>query len=543
MAIGVDTVGEFLKLDTNRVCSINGIGAGTQRTLEYVRQRLSAAFDKVGTDCQYLEVNIDGNWSYISKQLSGRTKHGLKSLSINTIDEFLGLTPERFLSIPSMGKASCEEVSRMQKKLTYSEASSPDYSEAKPLDSDVESALLTRVKELLITREHLIDDLEIRSFSELCKLKYEDFIKLECVGQAAWQKLQSSISKAKLLIPNYTKNEENITIYDFPLFNGETDVWIRNIPQRFSPDALVSQINLSARTKPLIKALSIRTVSELLLLSSEKLLKHKNFGQKSLRHLRESLLEYVSYQNNELSTEFDTKQSFQDFLRYLCALSEHTAEHTDIFVLRICGNSNRPETFDAIGEKYGITKEWVRQIVKTVITKIGDNFRSRVGLENFNKTVIEALCDLSGIADADEVGVETSKKLNWKLPISGKSLIEFYDCMSCLSEERILIKKRIFSCEHKCRECDVISKHLLDILSSESSGSIVFENLISQQLCEFVEECGFNTNMKFSKAFLRELCGKNSLRYDKLKVYKNKTRNIIHRRSSKEKIVILVFDR
>ena len=114
-ALGIKTVGGLLSCDLHDVLCIPGIGDGTQRQLAAIRERIA----------RELECSMEGlqgplfaqPWDDVLRELSVRTRNGLKALDITTLEAFLNLSREQFLSVPAMGRTSWAEVHRSQQLL------------------------------------------------------------------------------------------------------------------------------------------------------------------------------------------------------------------------------------------------------------------------------------------------------------------------------------------------------------------------------------------------------------------------------------------
>jgi len=538
----IDTLGAFLALTQEKFMLVRSMGltswnevyrhqkqlrnvvSGTNAFSEDTANRNNSSLGQLSETTK----KFDADWDTVFNQLSVRVQHGLETLEIDTLDDFLALTREKFLSLRAMGATSWNEVHRHQKRL-HNAAPITDESSAgtagrvasSTLSRQDNKDLLSAVRKELGTRQHILDDLRIHSFSQLLTINYEEVTALKHVGQRTWQKLQEAIHKASTIAKSIgiVLSPEEIKLTDFPLFDG-AGIGSNPIPETFYPNAPTDSLALSSRVLSTLKKLHLNSLKNILTTDSERLLRQNNFGENSLVKLRESILDYLQYRNNSDDLSIDTCKSFTDFLKKLCQLSGQSKKTTNIFIGRLGGFSGEKETYEALAREQGCSKERVRQILKTTLDAINQNYRSRGILKSFQNTARNILEDSRGIIDLDSLSKQISHRLRWNETISVESLRELFNSFSFIDE--IETKDDLALCKHPCRSCHSIVERTCELMRSSEFQILPFDNFFeSSSLCKpsSDKECPLNCGMKYSRAFLYELASRAGFYYDKDNAY------------------------
>lgn len=520
MALGVETIGDFLPLPLDRVLEIRGMGDRTLKRLSVIRRRIQASLDRLSEGSNDHELD----WNTTFDQLSVRTQHGLAELGIDTLNAFLALTQEEFLSVRAIGVTSWNEVHQHQNRLHNVVASITNASLADTASHTTSSALsghdpkesLLAVRNALGTRQHILDDLCIRSFSQLLTISYEEVTALKHVGQVTWKILQEAIHKASAIAEAHgnVRSLEEIKITDFPLFDGD-GIGSAPIPGFFYPDTLTDSLALSPRSITVLKNLRLNSLKAVLMTYPERLLSRSNFGEKSLVTLRQSILDYLKYRNNSEGSSADTGKSFPDFLRTICRLSGQPKKRTDILLGRLGGISGEIKTYEALALKHGYTRERIRQILKKTLGSIEQHFQSRVTLNSFRSTARHILDDCRGIISLSDLGKQLSDRLQWKRRVPAESLRELFKSFSF--GNGIAIRDDKAMCKHPCRTCRMVVERAHELMNSSESGILSFGNFSEpSDLCKPSPDigCPSNCGVKYSRSFLYELAGRANFYYD-----------------------------
>lgn len=538
--LGIDSIEEFLALDKETFLGVRAIGRTCWEEVRNVQKKLLIKFGVVEVKKELAAENKDDQpvpeeaqrkWNRIRDRLTVRTENGLKKLSIDNLNDFLSLTREQFLSVRSMGNTSWREVAEYQEQLAeYRRPEPVKENEEGKYSEQQEAELLKLVANYLGRRSYIIKALNIKSFSEICNLKYEELSSLDHIGKVAWKKLQGAINKAELHLspPNKITDLESLTFTDL-LFFGGYNVGIENIPPAFFPEISTELLNLSPRNKAILKKLRIRTIGALLLTDPGHLLKQANFGESSLDSLRTSLREYIDYLSAESKISIDMMSSLDEFISHLCKLSCQSSKKISMFLTRIGTHESPPQTLAEIANKFGYTRERIRQIIRKVPERIHDNFRSKRVLDKFQDVIVGILSSHRGVISFEELGIEISRSLGWDTPVSGISLSNF--CKLTLNSSEITIQKNSLICVHPCRDCSLIGDRLSQLVEKESKGRVSLEALSEDEgVCVPIssDKCPGGNCHKYSVAFISDLCKKNNLECDGEYIYSSNTWHIFH---------------
>lgn len=135
-------------------------------------------------------------------------------------------------------------------------------------------------------------------------------------------------------------------------------------------DCTLNRINLTVRLKNILALQNIIFVKDIQKYTANELLKIYNFGEGSLRDLAEALLAaFEEYgKNPDLLVDSIEEVSLYDYIqKSLAALPE---EERQILTARLGSDGRTPQTLQAIGNIFGMTREWVRQIEKKYLNAI-----------------------------------------------------------------------------------------------------------------------------------------------------------------------------
>ncbi|MBZ5671649.1 MAG: hypothetical protein LAO04_18220, partial [Acidobacteriia bacterium] len=155
---------------------------------------------------------------------------------------------------------------------------------------------------------------------------------------------------------------------------GKTEVtaagWRIPVPVGGNLAASVDSLDLSVRSYKVLETLGIKSVGQLLECPKSKLEKAKNIGRKSLAEVQGNLFDYLS--GNRQSIVFirvGTKILVEGFL------SQLPHKHRGVLADRYGLWDGVAETLHDIGDKYGLTRERIRQIEDKALSRL----RRRMG--------------------------------------------------------------------------------------------------------------------------------------------------------------------
>ncbi len=526
--LGVSTIGEFLLVDVSQVTHLEGVGQGTATILRELQEDVSRLTDNSSDSLDGVASDYAELWKLLKKRLSVRTRNGLNALAIKSLNEFMGLDRETFLSARSIGETSWKEVKHLQKRLTQMELSASDkYPLSKSLNNDQvlsfdEKAALEMVRKSLRTRAHLLEDLNITDFSQLKAITPDDVFAIPGAGKIAWEKLKDSIILAEKACEHNTCSMKSYTtLADFPLWNGKPKINV-DIPEKFFPHRPIKNIANAPRCKEALNALNLKTIGDTLLVNPEVFLKLPNFGISSLEALRSDIQDYIEYQSKANKEEWQTN-SFADFLFFLCENANISEDHILIVIERLTGKNNSPCTLDEIASQYGFTRERVRQIIKTTFTKINNNYRNRYAIERLRVILKDVVINSGGIISIEETMPHLVREMGWKTVVSSDTFSEYLKYIPI--DHSLKFDGQRFLIKYPCRNCESLSNNFAESIEIDCNGQISFvqleESVSSLCIPAFNDECP-HRNHNFSREFWCEQANKLGLTYDAENIYTNK---------------------
>ncbi len=497
-ALGVKTVGEFLSLNINAVMTLPGMGRRTRDQLFAIQQRL---LKDSKTNHNDGDTPATMTWANVFRELSVRTKNGLEALDIKTPEAFLALNRDQFLALRSIGVTCWREVKRGQKQLLAANA----LTTAKSGDPGTDAAKLLIAREVLGHRQHLIDDLSVHTIEELLLLQREDVTSLPGVGDVAWKKLQEAIHAALGLKVETSIAPEAITLENFPLFGGH-GIGDTAIPDAFHAKAPSKDLPLSVRGQKVLARLGLMNLEEVLTAEPRQLMEQKNFGEHTLTLLRQSVRDYLDYQNSQYNKPVDVGGNFSEFLEMLCSASSQPRKRIAITLARVSAPSGNVRTYDDIAEEYGYTRERIRQILKKTGHQIAQHPQARDILQRFQRTADQVIRAMGGIVSLDAFCTLVSSDLGWSPTMPTSSLQEL--AKFGLLSQGIAAENDVVTFEHPCRSCDDAVRRLQELVLLSQDETMPLTNLLDPSLLcarRNGEGCPAPPPEGFFNPFLREL--------------------------------------
>lgn len=520
--LGVRTIGGFLQVDIERVLGMRGVGHRTLRRLLALREDVGLWLGDPG--------NARGSqvayWGRVLNRLGARTKNGLAKLQIRSLDEFMGLRREQFLAVRSIGRTCWHEVKREQERIqTLLPSNRPLNKSAERLSQEStpsgdDAGLLADVKAHLNGRAHILDDLNIKSFTRLSQLSYEEVTSLQGVGPKAWKRLQDAIREAsRRSATSSTSLDTGVParLDDYPLFTGLA-VTPCISPESLHPDTPVAELGLPSRALRALNILTIDTLGELLHTRPDSLLSLPNFGDKSLVALRNSVREYISFHESSATHESSLGESFEEFVQRLFAHSSQPGRATRILRDRLGLCKEGIRTYDAIAADHRCSKERIRQMLSKSIGAVTQHYRSTALIERFYDAVRVVLNQGAGILEWSDLCKGLAELLAWKYPAPELGLRSF---MRLLTQECFRLNDDTIAIAHPCRSCGTVVESLQRLAASSSSGVLYISDLRRRgtELCSINGSICPHAQQPASPAFIAETAERAHLHHDSQLVY------------------------
>jgi len=174
-------------------------------------------------------------------------------------------------------------------------------------------------------------------------------------------------------------------------------------------------------------------------------------------------------------------------------------------MMRMGWGCDDPKTLEEVGQKYSITRERVRQIVRAYLERF--KRRSSFNKEyfySFNIVIESFLQGLSGIVSFDVLSETVQKYFKWdkKPSFSGLQNIISFAPTGMFSKEVYADDLRILTSNNfTCNDCSELSKHLIDFVERHKEISIIrameFVNTYCKNKCRNDDKLFFKFNQDF----------------------------------------------
>jgi predicted DNA-binding protein YlxM (UPF0122 family) len=277
---------------------------------------------------------------------------------------------------------------------------------------------------------------------------------------------------------------------------------------------------LSPRCNAILRRLGLDTLKSVLMVYPNHLLSEKNFGECSLRELRQSVCDYLDYRNKASDSFKNTGESFLDFILILCRSSELSRKEVQVLTERL-GDA---KTLEDIAKELRCSRERIRQILKKALKQLEQHFVGKSILHSFQNKVGHILKSFRGIINLEELGEQLEKDFGWNKPVYAESLREFFRLLTL--DKEINLQDDNIVCNYPCRKCLIIVERLSKLMDASPSGKLSLLDIAdSNALCEVdpLIGCPTNDGLKYSQSFLIELSKRANLIYHKGYIYSNHT--------------------
>lgn len=285
-----------------------------------------------------------------------------------------------------------------------------------------------------------------------------------------------SKSRFNTLVQN-PASEKNL--YLMPLYTGQkfNAATPDQIHKSYHPDVSVSNLILNIRSINLLKQADISTLGELLLTPCNKLLKHRNCGIHTIQFLQNELKKYI------IDKQIDYSSNWSDLESMLNNVIELKDRNLIIFKYRLGINQSKPMTLEECGNKFGITREAVRQIM-TRIEDIICHPETEFKLRPFWIT-IDKLFKKREIWTSEELARKVKENLLWKKKPETHALENFLSIKS--DKYSISHNGLVGFSDSKCLKCPKIDGFLPKIM--EGKTEITYAEAAQIFLDKFESNC------------------------------------------------------
>jgi len=177
----------------------------------------------------------------------------------------------------------------------------------------------------------------------------------------------------------------------------------------YRPKAAVFELALNGRALRAVESLGVKTIGELLTVPMDRLLEQWGFGPTSLDiihgELRRLLLDGGPADRIDLS-------SFESFAQSLISMTTDDLRDVDILHKRLGLSEDGVWSLGRLAEKYGLTRERIRQIEASNLEVMSRRARREI-LEDFWREVFGAVAGRGGRCDLAYLALELTRIYNW----------------------------------------------------------------------------------------------------------------------------------
>ena len=312
--------------------------------------------------------------------------------------------------------------------------------------------------------------------------------------------------------------ESSISI--LPLFSEKKseylseDLTIQDLHPKFQATIKLSDVFLSSRTAKVLKTCGFETLGEVMLTPASILLEQKNFGRKSLRELREIVQSFCLEgptslgKNLAKSPEIDYS-SYEAMISTFIEQCEQDTRNQKLLMDRFCFRGGKVPTLEELGQRFGISRERVRQILKKGTAKFQiKTFFDK--LAHFWECLDRIITRGGGILHLGALPSILQAEFTWPNPpyylALGQLLLLRYPNNSFKKKEDLV------QVECQCLSCDFPGKQLQTI-DFESKNSFHID-VVAATLSDYCKKnCPWNNPVTtFHRAFIERLVEQSNYR-------------------------------
>lgn len=306
-------------------------------------------------------------------------------------------------------------------------------------------------------------------------------------------------------------SEENILL--LPVFSSKpvVDFTVHDLHLDFYGAAPLKDFLFSVRTSKILRLLGLNAVGEVMLFPSGELLTQKNFGRKCLREVQDIIRSFILAggisQSAAMVREGRGGLSEIDFSSYenlVASFARHclkSKRNQAIMCGRLDFRGAMP-TLEQLGERFGLTRERVRQILKrgNALLRVKAH---RMLLQDLWELISETIREGGGVISLHDLSQSLQNNYHWPDLPDSAALAEL---LSVVEEEKIFsVSENLVSAPCPCLSCETPREFLpsLDFEAHESYHLLVVgERLIRH--CQ--NRCNTASRLqKFHKAFTSKI--------------------------------------
>jgi hypothetical protein len=203
-----------------------------------------------------------------------------------------------------------------------------------------------------------------------------------------------------------------------PIFVPRSPARLReeDLHPSYRPQATVHELSLNGRANKTLDALGIKTIGALLTTPVEHLLEQWGFGPTSLDVVHTELKRFLLPDEPPVKEVRVDYSSFEALVRSLIALTTDEPRDVDVLEKRLGLGEEGLWSLGKLGEKYGLTRERIRQVEATGLAAMSLRARREV-FADFWRVVFGIVREAGRRCDLSYLAAELTRRLNWpKVP-------------------------------------------------------------------------------------------------------------------------------
>ncbi len=348
-----------------------------------------------------------------------------------------------------------------------------------------------------------VDELSNVNFDELINIKGIGKTKIDLIKKKYSEYLNlydANEDMSKKFIENNTRklSLEDI-LHSTPFFSNVSEFsFSSDNLTTLKVDHLLDNLLIPERAKHILQIAKIATIGEILKLTPTQLMKIRNCGKTTILELQESISDYI------LNNDKDLSNSWIDFESMINSVIKLKPKKMEILKLRLGIDTDKALTLQEIGKVYNLTRERIRQILKSIFDKLG-TVEIKQKLEPFWLSIDLVLEQYNGMVSTKTISNEIDQLLQWKTVINENALFNFINN----SGGYLLDKEFHLVCSNKkCTNCDQIYFALKSMLSKKLKISFIEVVAILQEHFSYVDCSYYKKDNTFDIPFIQYIINK-----------------------------------
>ncbi|MBS3734942.1 MAG: hypothetical protein KGY99_08440 [Phycisphaerae bacterium] len=193
----------------------------------------------------------------------------------------------------------------------------------------------------------------------------------------------------------------------------------------YRPRASVYELSLNGRAFKALEALGVRTVGELVTTPRERLMDQWGFGPRSLGILHDELRRFLLDRAGQSAPGVDLS-SFSQLVRSLIRLTSPEPRDRDVLEKRLGLDDAGIWSLGRLAEKYGLTRERIRQIESANLETMALRARREVFADLWQH-VLDVVTEAGRRCTLDYAAGEVTHRLRWPRRPNRKALAKVLD--------------------------------------------------------------------------------------------------------------------